>query len=199
MDILNKIAESLLGDGSPKDAWFYLAQAVGLAAVTFYLLGYLQRKGKRILAFNLTARVLYVAQYLLLGAFEGAVLDVAGSAASVLAGQKERSFIKKYRVLCIVGVNLLIIALGLLVYESPLSLLPIAAVMLHTGAFWLNSDRWVRFVSLLGCPLWFIYNFASEAYFSSVGDALSFLFIVISIVRYDLKKKPEEGEETREI
>ncbi|MBO5754557.1 MAG: YgjV family protein [Clostridia bacterium] len=74
MEILNKLTESLLGDGSPKDIWFYIAQAVGLAAVTFYLLGYLQKKRGTILTFNLTARVLYVLQYVLLGAFEGSEL-----------------------------------------------------------------------------------------------------------------------------
>ena len=195
MNFLQKVIESLLGDGSPKDAWFYIAQAVGLVAVTFYLLGYLQKKKGTILAFNLTARILYVAQYLFLGAFEGAVLDVSGAVASVFAGQKERSFIKRFRVLCIIGVNLIIIALGLLVYESPLSLLPIAAVMLHTGAFWLDDERWVRIVSLLGCPLWFIYNFASAAYFSSVGDFLSFLFIIISIYRYDLPRTKKQNKD----
>ncbi|MBO5653119.1 MAG: YgjV family protein, partial [Clostridia bacterium] len=45
-----------------------------LAAVTFYLLGYLQKKRGTILTFNLTARVLYVLQYVLLGAFEGSEL-----------------------------------------------------------------------------------------------------------------------------
>ena len=198
MEILNKLIESLLGDGSPKDIWFYIAQAVGLAAVTFYLLGYLQKKRGTILTFNLTARVLYVLQYVLLGAFEGAVLDVSGSVASVLAGKKEQPFIKRYRIAFIIGVNLLIVAMGLLVYESPLSLLPIGAVMLHTGAFWLSDEKWVRRISLLGCPLWFIYNFKSEAYFSSLGDFLSFLFILISIFRYDVPRKTPKKQGAKE-
>ncbi len=183
----------VIGLDAAKEPLFIIAQFVGLVAVTLYLLGYLQKKRASILAFNLSSRVLYITQYLLLGAFEGAVLDVAGAASSVFAGKKEAPFIKKHKILFILLVNFIIISLGLLVYESPLSLLPIAAVMLHTGAFWLDDEKWVRRISLLGCPLWFIYNFASEAYFSSVGDALSFLFILISIFRYDVKRKAKRN------
>ena len=168
---------------------YIAAQIIGFIAVSLYLLGYLQKKRKSILAFNLSSRVLYILQYLLLGAFEGAVLDVAGAISSVVAGRKDTAFIKKCKIPVIILVNLVIIGLGLLVYESSLSLLPIAAVMLHTGAFWLDDEKWVRRISLLGCPLWFIYNFASEAYFSSVGDFLSFVFIIVSIIRFDIKKK----------
>lgn len=173
---------------------YYIAQGIGFVAVTLYLLGYLQKKRKSIIAFNLTSRVMYIAQYILLGAFEGAVLDVAGALSSVFAGKKDNSFIKKYKIPVIILMNLAIIGLGLLVYESPLSLLPIVAVMLHTGAFWISDEKWVRRISLLGCPPWFIYNFMSEAYFSSVGDALSFLFILISIFRYDIPHKKHKKE-----
>jgi hypothetical protein len=170
------------------------ALIIGLAAVTFYLLGYLQKKRITILAFNLSARILYIVQYLLLGAFSGAVLDVAGAFASILAGRKNTPLLKKLRIPVIIAANLAIIGLGLLVYKTPLDLLPIVAVLFHTGAFWLDDEKWVRRISLLGCPPWFIYNFSCGAYGSSVGDALSFLFILISIFRYDIKKHSHKGE-----
>lgn len=67
---------------------YYIAQGIGFVAVTLYLLGYLQKKRKSIIAFNLTSRVMYIAQYILLGAFEGAVLDVVGALSSVFAGKR---------------------------------------------------------------------------------------------------------------
>jgi hypothetical protein len=53
-----------------------VALIFGLFAVGFFLLSYLQKKRTNIVILNFTSRVLYVAQYLILGAFEGAVLDV---------------------------------------------------------------------------------------------------------------------------
>lgn len=67
----------------------YIAFVGGITAVTIYLLGYQQKTRKRIILFNATSRVLYILQYILLSAFEGAVLDTAGIISSVLAGKKD--------------------------------------------------------------------------------------------------------------
>lgn len=172
------------------------AFVIGLAAVTLYLLGYLQKKRGAIIALNLSARILYIAQYLLLGAFSGAALDVAGAASSVCAGKKDAPFVTKHRIPVITAAFLLIVGLGLLVYRQPYDLLPIVAVLLHTGAFWLNNEKWIRIISLLGCPPWFLYNLLSGAIGSMIGDLLSFLFLLISLIRYDIL--PRKNAKTRE-
>jgi hypothetical protein len=128
----------------------------------------------------------------LLGAFEGAALDVCGSVSSVLAQNKDRRFMKKALPFIFIGVNLVIIAVGLLLYENIFSLLPIFGVLFHTGAFWLDNEKTVRRLSLLGSPFWLAYNLVSGAYGSAVGDMLSILSILIAMIRYDImKKRPE--------
>ena len=89
-----------------------LAFLVGLAAVAFFLLSYLQKRRKTIIAFNTTARILYIVQYIFLGAFVGAVLDVAGTLASVLAQKKDKPFIKRHLRAVILGADALIVMLG---------------------------------------------------------------------------------------
>ena len=172
-----------------------IAFVVGILAVILYLLGYLQKKRNAIIALNLTSRILYIVQYILLGAFEGAALDVCGSVSSVLAQNKDRKFMKKALPFVFIGVNVAIIAVGLLLYVDIFSLLPIVGVLLHTSAFWISNEKAIRIVSLLGCPFWLIYNFVSGAYGSCIGDVLSMVSLGISMVRYDIlpkKKKPEE-------
>ena len=71
-----------------------LSFIVGIIAVAFYFLGYLQKKRSNIILMNLTSRILYIIQYLLLGAIEGAMLDIAGAVSSVLA-QKKTSRLSK--------------------------------------------------------------------------------------------------------
>ena len=165
-----------------------VAFIVGLVAVTLYLLGYQQKKRKQIIIFNVTSRVLYILQYVLLSAYEGAVLDIAGTISSLFAQKKNVPFIKKHLWVFIVGVNIIIIIMGALVYKNPLSILPVIAVILHTGAFWLDNEKHIRLVSLAGSPLWLIYNFACGAYGSCIGDVLSIVSIVTAMIRYDYKK-----------
>lgn len=164
------------------------ALIIGLTATTFFLLGYLMKSRKRIILFNVTSRVLYILQYVLLGAFEGAALDIAGAAATVFAQKKDLPFIKKHLKLVFAAVNIIIIITGLLLYKNIYSLLPIMGVMLHTGAFWLDDEKYVRRVSLIGSPFWLVYNFVSGAYGSCVGDTLSIIFLISSIYRYDIKQ-----------
>lgn len=165
----------------------YIAFIVGIAAVTLYLLGYQQKKRKSIIVFNVTSRALYILQYLLLGAYEGAMLDMAGIISSVLARKKDRPFVKKHLKWFIVGVNLFIVAMGLVTYKNPYSLLPIGGVLLHTSAFWITDEKKIRWVSLLGCPFWLAYNLISGAYGSCIGDILSILSLLIAIFRYDIR------------
>ena len=162
--------------------------AAGALAVFFYALGYLQKERKNIIFLNLTSRILYILQYLLLGAFEGAVLDVMGALSSVFAGRKNNSFIKRNTKLFVLFFDVLIVLSGLLVYENLYSLLPIAGVLLHTSAFWIDDEKTIRRVSFLGSPFWLVYNFISQAYPSCVGDILSMVSLGISMVRYDFKK-----------
>lgn len=166
-----------------------IAFVVGIVAVIFYLLGYLQKKRNRIILFNVTSRVLYIIQYIILGAFEGAVLDVAGTVSSVVAQKKEAPFIKKHIKLAIVVVNLFIVAMGLVTYKNLYSILPVIGVVLHTGAFWLDNEKTIRRVSFLGCPFWLLYNFISGAYGSCIGDILSMVSIGVAMYRYDYKNE----------
>lgn len=167
----------------------YVALVIGILAVILYFVSYLQRKRSHIILLNASSRVLYILQYILLGAFEGAVLDIAGILSSVLAQKKSASFIKKHAKVIFIAVNLIIIAMGLLIYENVYSLLPIIGVLLHTSAFWIDDEKNIRRVSFLGSPFWLVYNFVSGAYGSCIGDILSMVSIGISIYRYDIKRQ----------
>lgn len=168
------------------------ANIVGIVAVVTFVLSYQQKTRKGIVICNAISRALYVVQYLLLFAFEGAVLDILGIVASVLAQKKDSPFIKKHLKLVVTGVNLAIVAAGILLYKNPFSLLPMFGVLLHTGAFWLTKEKNIRIVSFLGSPFWLAYNLYSHAYGSAVGDVMTMVSIATAMIRYkDWKKKSE--------
>ena len=165
-----------------------IAQIVGLAAVATFLLSYQQKKRKNIIALNATSRVLYIIQYIMLGAFEGAALDIAGTVSSFAAHKRDKGFIKKYLKAVFLIINIIIVAIGAFLYKNIFSIFPVVGVLLHTSAFWLTNEKTIRKVSFLGSPFWLVYNLASCAYGSAIGDLLTMLSIGIAIYRYDIKK-----------
>lgn len=162
------------------------AMIIGVVAVTFFLLSFQQKTRMRIIAFNATSRALYILQYILLGAFSGAVLDVLGIVASMLAGLKNHPRFKKYMKLLIPLLYIAFIAAGVLTYTRFLDIFALVGVMLHTGAFFLDDERWIRILSLVGSPFWLVYNLTSLAVGSAIGDLLSICSIVVAIFRYDI-------------
>jgi len=164
-----------------------IPQIIGLAAVVAFLLSYQQKKRKNIILLNVISRWLYILQYLLLGAFSGAVLDVLGAISSTAAGKKNTAFVKKHQKLLLTAITAAMVIAGVTIAcinKSYLDLFSLAGVLLHTSAFWLNSEKVIRRISLLGSPFWFVYNFLSRAYGSAVGDVLSMCSIVIAMIRH---------------
>ena len=166
-----------------------IAQVVGLAAVVMFLLSYQQKKRKNFIMFNATSRILYIIQYLLLGAYSGAVLDILGTVSSVLAQNKDKEIIKKRVKLVVIAMNVIILAAGLMLYHNIFDLFPIAGVILHTSAFWITNEKTIRKVSFIGSPFWLVYNLTSQAYGSAIGDILTMVSIATAIYRYDIRKE----------
>ena len=177
-----------------------LPQIIGLLAVALFLLSYQMKKRRGIIITNVVSRVLYILQYLLLGAFSGAALDILGTVSSVVAERKHTSFIKKHLRLIFLSVNISIIAVGLVIAvinKSLLDIFPIIGVLLHTSAFWISDEKIIRRVSLAGSPFWFIYNFLSRAYGSALGDIFTMVSIVIAIIVNE--KTPKCGKEDKNV
>ena len=168
---------------------YIIAQAVGILAVATFLLCYQLKKRKNIILVNAISSFLYVLQYILLGAFEGAAIDVLSAVGAVTAHNKDKKFIDKHTKWIIVILDLLFLTAGLALYKNVFSLLPIAGAILQTSALWITDEKRIRQVSFLGTPFWLVYNFVSHSYGPTVGSALSMVSIGLAIYRYDIKGK----------
>ena len=162
---------------------------VGLAAVFFFLLSYQFPKRKAIITCNVISRVLYILQYLLLFAFEGAAMDISAIPSSVLAARKHTPFVEKHKAGILIGVNAFVIVVGILVWQDWLSWVPVVGVLLETNALWLSREKYIRIYSLAALPFWLFYNLRCGAYSSALGNVLVIGSIVSAMRRYDYPGK----------
>ena len=169
-----------------------LATIAGFCAVAMFVLSYQLKNRRGIICLNAGSRVLYVLQYILLGAYEGALLDIVAFLVSLLCAKSHSGFIQKHFTLTVILANAAIIACGLTVYQNIFSLLPILGVIFETLALWLKRERSIRIVSLLGAPFWLAYNLLCMAYASAVGNVFTLISITVAIVHYDILKKEKK-------
>ena len=167
----------------------YLATLFGILAVALFVLSYQIKSRARLIAANAASRILYVIQYCLLGAFEGALLDVIAFFISLLCHRRESKWIRRYFVLFVIASNVVIIGAGMLTYQNLFSLLPIFGVIFETLALWLRRERHIRIFSLAGAPFWLAYNLYSAAYGSAIGNVITLISISVAILRYDVLKR----------
>lgn len=170
-----------------------IANGVGLVAVVLFVASYQMKRRSGIILCNAVSRTLYILQYILLGAFSGAVLDVIGLISSVLAAKKDARVIKKLRVPILILINLAMLIATLLLYKTPWDILPFVGVLLHTTAFWLTDEKKIRALSILGSPFWLAYNAHSLAFGSAAGDLFTIISIGIAILRYDILKRKKDA------
>ena len=189
-----------------------IPQIVGITGTVLYILCFQMKHRLGIIIMNATSRVLFVIQYCLLGAFAGAILDILGISAAFVAAKKDKPFFKRHSRL-VFGLTVAVIVLGgalsvFLAFKAStgevtplaviLSILPTIGVLLHSSAFFLSEERKIRILSFIGSPFWFVYNTASKAYGSSVGDVLSMASIISAMIRYRKKEKEEKASVTTE-
>lgn len=171
-----------------------IPQIIGFFAVVTFLLSYQQKERKNIIIVNVISRCLYILQYLLLGAFSGAILDILGAIASLVAGKKNTHYMKNHKRIFVISITTVIIIIGITIAyinKSYLDLFSLAGLLLHSSAFWMNSEKNIRRISLLGSPFWFVYNFSSRAYGSAIGDILTMCSIVIAMIRHRTTKNTD--------
>ena len=166
-----------------------LGNVVGTIAVILFVMSYQLKNRRSIIVCNAASRVFYVIQYLMLGAFEGALLDVTAFLVSMLCYLRNTKFIKKHLMLTIILSDIGIIGIGMLTYRNVFSLLPILGVIFETLALWMKNERNIRIVSFVAAPFWLVYNLLSLAYGSAAGNVITIVSLIVAMIRYDILGK----------
>lgn len=166
------------------------SQIIGFAAVGLYLLSYQLKKRKQIVWVTCISNALYVLQYLLLGAFSGAVMDIMSTVSSFFAAKKNDPPFSKYsRILA--WSNMIIIAVvgfvSAFLQHEWIELLPIAGALFQTGGLWCDNEQTIRKFGLCSAPFWLVYNYISRAYGPAFGSLFAIISIIVSMVRYRKK------------
>ncbi len=176
-----------------------ISQIIGVAAVALYLLSFQLKKRKQIVLATCLSNAFYVLQYVLLGAFSGAVMDFLTTVSSFFAAKKNDPRLRRYAKWIAASNLCLITAVGIalaIIRKDPIELLPIAGALFQTGGLWFENEQTIRKFGLCSAPFWLIYNFISQAYGAALGSVLAICSGVIAMIRYRKKEKSSACDAT---
>lgn len=167
-----------------------LIRLLGICGLILCAISFQFKKHKKIVLCKMTSEFLFSAQYFLMGAYTGAVLDLISGLRNFLFYK----FVEKKRSTTpiIVAFGLLVLVLGILSCDGWMSLLPIGAKLLTTISYGMKKERLLRFITLPSCLLWLSYNALVGAWEAMIGDSLALISILVAIYKFDILQKAQE-------
>ena len=164
---------------------FILSQIIGLLAIICWTMSIQQKNKEKILIYQMIANTLYTIQYSLLGAFSAVAMNITSAIRSIVfySDEKENNQSKTSCAIFIV----IIIILGIITYETPISTIPILITIAYTYSVWQTNLKITRIIFIIAAIIWIYYNLKVGAYISIVGNILEIISGIISIKRFHKK------------
>lgn len=174
-----------------------IAQIIGIVAMVFIIFSYQGKKQSSVITMQLVGSLFFGVNYLLLGAYVGALLNVMGVVRAVVFLFKEKLRADKWPWL--VGFSLCYIATYVLnftvlgkaptVFNLLIELLPVVGMVALNIGYMLKDAADVRKCGLVSSPAWLIYNIVIGSWGAILCEVFSLISIVVGIWRLDRKKK----------
>lgn len=159
-----------------------MAQILGAIGICLLLATFQFNNRRIILRIQMASGLVWATQYILLGAFTGSALN------ALMAGRNYLFDRYPHKQIIFWFSLIAIVCAGLLTWQGPISLLPLAGGSFATIAMWQSNPRHIRLLMLAVPPFWFIYNLLVGSYFGMLGDTITFCSVLVGIYRFDIQK-----------
>lgn len=170
-----------------KDITFIISQFIGFVAAAILLLSFQQKTHKRIVAMQACSGLLFAVQYLMIGAYAGMAGNLVGVIRSLVYMQRGKSKFAD-SIACPIVFAVIAAISGILTYEKPISLLPMAAMIISSFVMWSPKTQKLRALTMPTSAMWLIYNVLEKSYSGTVTEIFNLLSIIIALIRFRKKK-----------
>ena len=164
---------------------YLLAQFFGLIALFLLVYSYQSKKKKRFLFLQLFSNIFYGLQYFLLNAFSAFGTNIIGIFRTFIF-YNYSSKDKKNPTYWFVIFIFIYVIIGIITYDSVLSLIPILVAFLYTYGTWQKDLKITYIIGIIVAILWIIFNTFIGAYVSTITSIIE---LIASIIGYKKIKK----------
>lgn len=172
---------------------FWIAQALAVGVCIMTSLSYLAKQKKTYLMEQVAANSLYCAQYILLGAYAGAISNVLTIVKLIVCyfNEKKGKGNPTWQALLFCGLS---IVLGVFAIKGWYSVIPIVNAVIFTLGIWQDNPIFLRVMAGICSLLWIVFNFAVGAYVAAAYSAVEFIVVVVTMVKLIRQSKTQKQE-----
>lgn len=174
----------------------FITQAFGIVGFILMILSYQMKDRKKLLYMQMASNFFFVINYYMLGALTMAVMSVLNVVRSFVFSKDDTKWGSSKAWLWIfLG---LAVALGIVTWEGPVSLLTITATLVLIVTLYSKNMKFMRKMFLLPPLLYVTVNLIYKSYGGLGNDIFCFISAIVAIIRFDVKKKGTENKEKTE-
>ena len=135
----------------------YIIQGIGFVAVAFFILSYQMKSNRLLFLFQLIGCSIFVVQFVILGAYTGALSLMINILRNVLLLKANAwTWVKSKKTM--MGILVLLTAFTIWTWNGWISLLPLVSVGITTVGYWTDNAQRIRLSQLMGSPCTLLYD-----------------------------------------
>jgi len=167
--------------------FFILSQILGVVALLTAIISVQLKEKTKLLFLQIienTAKILALA---FVGGISGAYSETVGLLRKIWFFHTSKNH-KLNKLWSLIFFSLLAVLVGVLVWEGPITLLPVIAVILGTFGLWQENIFVLRYIAIIASILYAIYAIIVGAYTNAISEMFMIVSIIISLIRFKRKQ-----------
>ena len=166
---------------------FLIGQIFGFAAMATGIIMYQFKRHRTIMLLMMLCAGLWCLHFICLGKYTAVFMNLLNVVRSVLYSFRGRKWADSRLIPAAVCAASL--AVSVLTWEGPLSLLPAVASVSATLAGWQTDTRKLKLLTIPVCLCWFTYNVFGRSYAGMANETFVLVSVFISLYRIHRERK----------
>lgn len=167
-----------------------ITQIIGFIAFLLAVLTFQSNKHKSITLIKCASDALFVVQFIMLGAYTGAMMNGVGVVRNIIYARLVEK--KKDVKIAVIIFSIIVIVCGIATWNGPISLLAIFGKLLSTLSYAFKNPKNVRRMTIPVCLVWGIYDLICGSWAGVLTEIFTLTSIAIAYFRFEHKKEPIE-------
>lgn len=170
-----------------------ITQIIGFVAFALAVLTFQSNKHKSITLTKCASDALFVVQFIMLGAYTGAMMNGIGCVRNIVYSILVEK--KKNVRIAVIVFSIIVVISGIATWNGPISLLAIFGKLLSTLSYAFKNPRNVRRMTIPVCIVWGIYDSICGSWAGVLTEIFTLTSIAIAYIRFEYKKNDKEIEQ----
>jgi len=161
-----------------------LVNTLGILGIACTVLAFQCKRHSFVLGFRTGNELLFALQYLLLGGYTGATLNIISSIRNIIFSElvkrgKKTTYLRIF-------FSIVFVISSIFTWNGIPSIIFCAGKIITTFAYGSKDVRLIRIMTVLTSVMWIIYNCSVSAYLAIASDVLTILSTTTAIIRIDI-------------